>query len=180
MLYASYDIPHSTSHRLWTWDFLQLIKYYRSPYSILISTTINHKLQLTNILHPFIWMNSWLHLSPWRLSYRIMPFKKTLSPYVPHTTPYGRNNMCLTSLSSIFKICMSNIRFQYGVFVSPTYSSPFSELSFVWFSITCQFASKSNYHCKFWVTIQFILFHNSLSLKFVNRYIILMALTIDL
>jgi len=55
---------------------------------------------------------------------------------------------------------MSNIRFQYGVFVILTYSFPFSWLSFVFPSRLWQSASKSNCHCKLQVTIRFILFHN--------------------
>ncbi len=41
-LYTSYNIPPLTSHWFWTWDFLQLIKYYRTPCSILIFIILNH------------------------------------------------------------------------------------------------------------------------------------------
>jgi hypothetical protein len=51
-LYISYNIFFSAIHQFWTWDFLWLIRYYRSPYSILMFSTLNHKLRLTNILHP--------------------------------------------------------------------------------------------------------------------------------
>jgi hypothetical protein len=68
------------------------------------------------------------------------------------TTSCGRNNMCPTSLSFVLSTCLSNIKFQYGVYVSPTSSPPFLILSYVWCSITCQFASKSNCCCKLLVT----------------------------
>jgi hypothetical protein len=77
----------------------------------------------------------------------------------------------------VFKTHLSNIQFQYGVFVSPAYSSPFSRLSYVHLSMTWQFASKSNCCCKLWVIIWFILFHNSSSLEFVVHYIILTTST---
>jgi hypothetical protein len=73
------------SHRFWTWDFVRLIRYLKSPYSILIFTTLNHRLQLRCIPHPFIWVNIWLHLSPWRSSFIIVPSLKTTNA---HFTPY--------------------------------------------------------------------------------------------
>jgi hypothetical protein len=38
------------------------------------------------------------------------------------TTSCGRNDMCPIGLSSVLKTRMSNIKFQYGVFVSFSYS----------------------------------------------------------
>ncbi len=94
-----------------------------------------------------------------------------------HTTSYGRNDLCPASLYFVLKIHLSNIRFRDGVFVSLTYSFPFLKISFVCLSITRQFASKSNCHCKFWVTIQFILLHNSLSSESIDHSAILMVST---
>jgi hypothetical protein len=82
-LYTSCNIPPSASHWVWTWNFMQLIRYYRIPCSILISMTLNHKLYLKNILHPFIQMSSQLHLSSWRSSSETMPSMKTPNPYIP-------------------------------------------------------------------------------------------------
>jgi hypothetical protein len=82
-LYTSCNIPPLVSHRLWTWDFLRLIKYYRSPYSILISMILNHRLQLKSILHSLTWMSSRLHLFLWRVLFGIMHSLKTPSPYIP-------------------------------------------------------------------------------------------------
>jgi len=135
-LYTSYNIPPSTSHQLWIWNFLWLIRYYKSPCSILISTTLNHKLQL-RILHLLIQMNSQLHFFPWGSSSGNVSSLKTPIHTSRYTTYCGRNDMCLASLSSILSTCMSNIKFLYEVSISPAYSSPFSKLSFVWFSITC-------------------------------------------
>jgi hypothetical protein len=89
------------------------------------------------------------------------------------TTSCGRNDLCPIGLSSLLIIHLSNIEFQYRVFVSPTYSSPFLRLFFICLSITCRFASKSNSHCKLRVTIQFILFHNSSSSKSIDCFIVL-------
>jgi hypothetical protein len=80
-LYTSCDILFLVIHQLWTWNFLQLIKYYRSPYSVFNYLTLNHILRLRNILHPLIWVNSQLHLSPWRSSFVIVPSLKIPSPY---------------------------------------------------------------------------------------------------
>jgi hypothetical protein len=80
-LYTSYNIPSFTSHQLWTWYFLQLIKYNRSPYFVSISSTLNHKLQSKSILHPFFQISSRLHLPPWRSSAVIVPSLKTPNPY---------------------------------------------------------------------------------------------------
>jgi hypothetical protein len=71
------NILPSTSHWFWTWNFLQMIMYYRNPCSVLISMTLNHILWLINILHLFIHMSNQLHLFPWKLSFRIVPFLKT-------------------------------------------------------------------------------------------------------
>jgi hypothetical protein len=62
-LYTSCNIPSLASHRPWTWDFIRLIKYYRSPYSILIFMPLNHKSRLRNTLHMLNQMSSRLHLS---------------------------------------------------------------------------------------------------------------------
>jgi len=79
-----------------------------------------------------------------------------------HTLPpfCGRNNLCLIGLSIVFITCLSNIEFQYGVFVISAYSLPFSWLTFICLSKPWQFASKSNFHYKLQITIRFILFHN--------------------
>ncbi len=135
--------------------------YYKSPCSILNSLTLKHKLWLRNMLHPLIWVSSQFHLSPWRSLSINLPSLKTPSPYFTLYHHYGRNDICPTCFSFIFRICLSNIKFQYGVYINPTHSFPFSKLSFVYFSITCWFTSKFNCRCKFWVTIRFILFHNS-------------------
>ncbi len=87
----------------------------------------------------------------------------------------GRNNLCPTCLFSIIKTCLSNIRFWYGVFISPSYSSPFSRFYFVCFSMIYWFASKSNCRCKYRVTIQLILFDNHLSLESIDYHAIFMA-----
>jgi hypothetical protein len=84
-LYTSCNIPSLAIHWLWTWDFLQLIKYYKSLYYVLISLILHHILRLRNTLHPFIWVSSQLHLSSWRWSFITVPSLKTLSPYF---TPY--------------------------------------------------------------------------------------------
>jgi hypothetical protein len=86
-LYTSCNILPLANHWLLTWDFLWLIRYYINPYSILISTTLNHKLWLISILHMLIRMSSWLYLFLWRSSSRTMPSLKTPSPYVP---PYHK------------------------------------------------------------------------------------------
>jgi len=86
-LYTSYNIFSLANHRLLTWNLLWLIRYYRNPYSILISMTLNHKLRLRSILHLLIRMSSRLHLSSWRLSFKTVPSLKTPSPYVP---PYHK------------------------------------------------------------------------------------------
>ncbi len=82
-LYTSCNISPSASHRLWTWIFLRLIRYYKSLCSILISTILNHWLRLKSILHPLIQMNTLLHLFSWRWSLGTMPSLKTPNPYVP-------------------------------------------------------------------------------------------------
>jgi hypothetical protein len=51
--------------------------YCRSLCFVLISSTLNHILQSISILHPLIWVNNQLHLSPWKLSYVIVFFLKT-------------------------------------------------------------------------------------------------------
>ncbi len=84
-LYTSYNILSLVIHWLWIWNFLQLIMYYKSPYFVLISSALNHRLQFRNIPHSFIWVSSWAHLSPWRSSFVTMPFLKTPNPYF---TPY--------------------------------------------------------------------------------------------
>jgi hypothetical protein len=153
-LYTSCNILSSTIHWLWTWNLLWLIKYYKSPYSILIFSTLNYRLRLRSILHPFIWVSSGSHLYSWISLFIIVPSLKTPNPYTScHTTFCGRNDMCPINISFVLKTRLFEIRFQYGVFVSPAYSSPFSRLSFVYLSITCQFASKSNFRYKLQVTI---------------------------
>jgi hypothetical protein len=114
-------------------------------------------------------MNNQLHLSPWKSSTIIVLSLKTSR----HTTSCGRRDLCPTSLSSIIKTHLSNIKLQYGVSVSPAYSCLFSRLSSICLSITCQFASKSNCCYKFWVTIQFILFHNIIFLESIDCYVVL-------
>ncbi len=57
-LYTSSNILPLASHRLWTWNFLWLIKYYWSPYFVLISMTLNHQLWIRSILHVFIQMSN--------------------------------------------------------------------------------------------------------------------------
>ncbi len=151
-----------------------MIKYYRSPYFVLILTTPNHGLWLKNILHPFIWVIIWLYLFLWRSTSVIVPFLKTTSPYF---MPY--HLLCLVSLFFIFRIHMSNIKFRYVVYISPPYSSSFSRLSLVFHLVTWWFASKSNCHYKLRVTIWFILFHNPSS-KFVDRFTIFTMSTIDI
>jgi hypothetical protein len=47
----------------------------------------------------------------------------------------NKNNLGLIGFSYVFKNYLSNIRFQYGVFIIPAYSSPFSRLHFVWLSM---------------------------------------------
>jgi hypothetical protein len=84
-LYTSYNIPSLASHWLRTWNFMQSIKYYRTPCSISISSTLNHKLWLRCILHPLIWVSSQLHFYSLKLSYVIMPYLKSPNPYF---TPY--------------------------------------------------------------------------------------------
>lgn len=127
-------------------------------------------MRLKGILHPLIWVNIWLHFSPRRSSSITMFSLKTMSLYF---TPYHLlwwNDMCLASLSFIFKTHLPNIKFQYGVYVIPTYSSLFLRLSYVSCSITWQFASKSNYHCKLRVTIRFIVFHNPFFVKICRSF----------
>ncbi len=80
-LYTSSNIPSSASHQLWTWDFLQLIKYYRNPCFVFIFMILNHILWSRSILHLLIWMNNWLHLFLWKSSSVILPSPKIPSPY---------------------------------------------------------------------------------------------------
>jgi hypothetical protein len=154
---------------------LWLIRYYKSPCSILNTSTLNHKFRLRNILHPLIWVSSRFHLSMWRSLSINVPSLKTPSPYFMLYHLYGRNDVCPTCLSSILKTCLSNIKFWYGVLINLACSFPFSKLSFDCLSITCQFTSKSNCHCKFWVTIRFILFHNSLFFRICRLFYIILT-----
>ncbi len=126
-----------------------LIRYYKSPYSMLISLTLNHKLWLRSILHPFTWVSNQLHISVWKLSFVTTPSLKTPNPYFMSYHLLWNKQLVLVGLSFVFRTHLSNIRFQYGVFVSPTYSSPFSRLSHVCFSITYPFASKFNCRVNF-------------------------------
>jgi hypothetical protein len=82
-LYTSYNILALDSHQLYIWDFVQLIKYYKSPYFVLISITLNHSLWLRIILHSFIRMNNQLHLSPWKSLSKTVPSLKISNLYVP-------------------------------------------------------------------------------------------------
>ncbi len=82
-LYTSCNIPPLNNHRLWTWNFVHLIRYYKSSYSILITITLNHRLWSRSMLHPLIQMNNQLHFSPCRSSFGIILSLKTPSPYIP-------------------------------------------------------------------------------------------------
>jgi hypothetical protein len=74
---------------------------------------------------------------------------------------------------------LSNIRFQYGVYISLAYSSPFSNLSFVRLLVTWWSTSKSNCHCKHQVTIQFLFFHHPSSLESIVCSIVLTTSTTE-
>jgi hypothetical protein len=156
---------------------MRLIRYYKSPYFVLIFSTLNHILRLRNISHPLIWVSSQMHLYSRISSSVIMPFLKTLIHTSHCTTSYGRSYLCHVSISSVLRICLSNIKFQYGVWINLAYSSPFSRLSSICLTITWQFASKSDYCYKLWVTIQFILLHNPSSSKCMDYYAIFTTLT---
>ncbi len=84
--------------------------------------------------------------------------------YAPHEFPLFQNRL-------------SSIKFWYGVFINLAYSFLFSRLFYVCLLITYLFASKSNCHCRLWVTIQFILFHNSSFSECVDCFGILIAST---
>jgi hypothetical protein len=118
---TSYNIPSSASHQLLTWDFLQLIKYYKSPYSVLISLILNHRLRLKSILHPLIWVSNQLHFYVWRSSSVVVPSLKTPVHISHRTTSRGKNGMCHVGLSSIFKTHISSIKLWYGVSISLAY-----------------------------------------------------------
>jgi hypothetical protein len=108
-LYISCNILSLVNHSLWTWDFLQLIKYYRSPFFVLIFVTLNHKLQLRNILHPFIWVSIWLHFFLWRSSSITMPSLKITNPYFkPYHLLWSKQHMSYKSL-----FCSQNLLIQH-------------------------------------------------------------------
>jgi hypothetical protein len=172
-----FNIPSSVSHQLWTWDFLWLIMYYRSPCSFLIFLTLNHILWLRSILHPFIWVSSWLHLSPWRSSFVIMPSLKTFSPcFTSYYLLWYKQPMPCKSF-----LYYQNLFIQHHIpirgFCKPFIFLSIFKIFLCFFSITYWFASKFNCRCKYRVTIQFILFHNHLSLESINHYVVFMAST---
>jgi hypothetical protein len=160
------------NHRLWIWDLLRLIRYCRNPYSVFISLTLNHILWLRSILiYSFGWVVDYISLHGDHRLWRPLV-------HTSHcTTSCGRKDLCPVGLSSIIRNHLSNIKLQYGVFLSPTYSCPFSRLFSICFLIIYQFASECNYRYKLRVTIRFILFHNSSSPEFVIHFVVLRALT---
>jgi hypothetical protein len=129
-LYTSCNIPPSTSHQLWTWKNLWLIKYYRSPYSVLFSTTLNHKLRFEKYTTSTRSDEYRLHLCG-DCHLELCLFWRPLVHTSHHTTSCSRNDLCLIGFSFVLKTCLSNITFWYGVSVSLVYSSPFSKLFYV-------------------------------------------------
>ncbi len=66
-----------------------------------------------------------------------------------HLSPSKSWERVTISLFSVLKTHLSNIRFWYGVYVSPTYSSPFPIFSSIHLSMTWRSTFKSNCWCKF-------------------------------